>query len=67
MTYDIHLTYCPSITVRYDGEFESILGGFNIDDMTKRVTSCMRAHNFRHADIIDTNTGEVIMIIDARN
>lgn len=64
MKYIVSYTYTTYMRVTFDGKFVCKLGGMNMNDAASIVAEYMTTHNFEHADVVDDDTGEVLIIID---
>lgn len=53
-----------NVIVRYDGEFDYRITNCPINEVQGRVEDQMWDHSFHTADIINNNTGEVLMTIE---
>lgn len=67
MEYDIHFTNCKHITAFFDSTIEWYLGELDVADVIVVVTKFMDVHHFTTADIINTDTDEILMTIHAHD
>ena len=60
------ITYAATINVivRYDNEFDYRIVNCPINKVQDQVEEQMWKHMFKVADIIDNNTGEILMTIE---
>lgn len=59
----IQHTYTTHTEVIFDQDFRMSSVG-TMDDIAECVCNEMMEHKFHHADVIDAETGEVLMVID---
>lgn len=67
MGYDIHFTNCTHIAAFFDSAIEWYLGELDVADVIVVVTKFMDVHRFSTADIINTDTDEILMTICAHD
>ena len=65
MKYDVYFANCKHVAAFFDSTIEWYLGELDVNDIIMVVTSFMKVHNFTQADIINTDTEEIIMTIRA--
>lgn len=67
MKYDMRFANCTHIAAFFDSTIEWYLGELNIADVIVVVTNFMDVHHFTTADIINTDTDEILMTIHAHD
>lgn len=63
MAFNIQHTYCTHVEITFDERFRYHTVG-DMDEIQETIMGLMVKHNFAHADICSSETGEVLMIID---
>lgn len=67
MAINIQHTYTTRVDIHYYGENGYTLQGHDLGDMdsiAERVCEVLIKHNFSHADVCSTKTGEVLMSLE---
>ena len=56
----LQLTYCTKMDICFDGTYTISRKTGTLENMIKLAEYGLTAHNFHSADIIDSETGEII-------
>lgn len=59
----IQYTYTTRMTIAFDHQFNVEMTG-SLDSAITQIEWAMNEYGFTHADVIDTETGEILMIVD---
>ena len=63
--FTVEFCYTTSVEIVFDDLFTLRKATLTIGDAVSLASTMMKLHNFTSADIIDTNTGEVLAIVKA--
>lgn len=59
----IRYTYSTKVMIKFDEMFEVYMSG-SLDEVANKIRWCMEEYGFDHADVIDTTTGEILIMAE---